>query len=131
MNFLSNKSDFEQLALKLLADNRKFALQTITGFLILKRSEVVYFQYNSSSHVWQIFLTENRTAKLRLSITAKEILNICSSFCQINHNVIVNIDYLASIDKNFSCTLYPPYNHLEIAFSRLFFSKLKETLEII
>jgi len=129
--FQNNDSGFEQSVRKLLLDDRKFALQTVTDFLIVKRSEVIYFQYNNSSHVWHVFLTEQRTAKLRVSITAKDILNLNHSFCQANHSVIINIDYLASIDKNSQCVLYPPYDQLEIVISRRYFSKLKESLEII
>jgi len=129
--FGAGNGHFEQSIRRLLSDDRKFALQTVTGLLIIKRSEVIYFQHNSSLHIWQIFLTENRTAKLRGSTTAKEILNISHFFCQVNHNMIVNIDYLASIDTHSRCLLHPPYDCIEITVSRRYFSKLKEMLEII
>ena len=110
--FRAGNGRFEQTIRRLLSDDRKFAVQTVTGLLILKRSEVIYFQHNSSLHIWQIFLTENRTAKLRSSTTAKEILNISHSFCQVNHNIIVNCDYLASIDTYSRCLLHPPYDRI-------------------
>ena len=127
----SNNIRLEQSDRRLLPDDRKFALQTITGLLILKRSDVIYFQYNNDLRSWQIFLSDNRVSKLRSIITSKEILNISSSFLQVNQNVIINIDYLVSIDMNSRCLFCSPYNNLNITISRRYYSKLKEVLEII
>jgi len=115
----------------LLPDDRKFVLRTITGFLLLKKSEVVYFQYNDDLRSWQVYLTENRVYRLRTCITARNILNISVSFFQANQLIIVNVDHLASIDTQLHCTFHPPYNEINITISRRYFQKLKESLEII
>jgi len=114
-----------------LPDDRKFALRTVTGFLLLKRSEVVYFQYNDDLRSWQVHLTENRVYRLRTCITAKNILNISVSFFQANQFIIVNVDHLALIDTQLHCTFHLPYNDINVTISRRYFHKLKESLEII
>ena len=129
--FTTNNIRFEHSIRKLLSDDRKFALQIVTGLLMLKRSEVIYFQYNSYLRSWQIFLTEERVFKLRTNMTAKDILNISLSFFQVNQDVIINIDYMTSIDMSYHCILRHPYNNLNIIVSRRYYSKLKEALEII
>jgi two-component system LytT family response regulator len=107
-------------------------LQTITGLLILHRSEILYFQYNNTIRSWQIVLTNREIYRLRVSTTSKEILNISMSFYQVNQNYIINIDYLISIEnKTFRCLFYPPYDTYIIMVTRCYYTKLKEALEII
>jgi two-component system LytT family response regulator len=126
------RSDLEQSIRRLLSDDRKFALQTVTGLLLLRRSEVLYFQYNNSTRSWSVILTSGATHKLRISTTSKEILSICHAFYQVAQDCIINIDYLISIENNtFRCLFHPPYNSLNITVTRRYYSKLKETLEII
>jgi len=116
---------------RLGSDEQKFALHTVTGLLLLKRSEVIYFQYNDNLRSWQVYSNGGRISKLRTCITAKDILNISPSFFQANHFVIVNIDCLASIDTQLHCIFHPPYNNLDITISRTYYHKLREILEII
>ena len=127
-----NKINFEQSMRRLLSDDRKFALQTITGLLLLRRSEILYFQYSDESRCWQMTLTDMSVHRLRLNTTAKELLSISLSFLQICQDFILNVDYLQSIEnKTLRCILFPPYSDLEIKASRRYYSKIKEALEII
>jgi len=116
---------------RLLLDDRKFALRTVTGLLLLKRSEVIYFQYDNSLHSWKICLAGNHFSRLRTCITAKHILDLSPAFFQANQFVIINIDYLDSIDTQLHCAFRPPYNNLNITISRRYYHKLKESMEII
>lgn len=124
--------NFEQSMRRLLSDDRKFAMQTLKGLLLLRRSDILYFQYLNEAHCWQMMLTDFSIHRLRLSINAKEILNISTSFLQISQDIILNVDYLLSIEnKTLRCMLYPPFTEIDIKASKRYYSKIKEVLEII
>jgi len=128
----TGKANFEQSIRRLLADDRKFALHTVTSLLLLRRSDILHFQYFNELRYWQMTLTNMSTHKLRLSTTAKEILSISTAFFQVSQDCIINIDYLASIEnKTLRCILYPPFGDLNIYASRRYYSRIKEVLEII
>ncbi len=111
---------------------RKFAMQTITGLLILRKSDILYFQYAPLNRSWQMMLTDGSVHRLRLSIKGQEILNISPSFIQISQDIILNADYLIYIEnKTLRCVLSPPHSHIDIKASKRYYSKIKETLEII
>lgn len=113
-------------------NERKFALHTFNKLLLLCKSDVVLFKYSNEHRCWHITLTSLSIYKLKLSTTAKEILNINNCFIQISQNCILNIDYLASIEnKTLQCTLCDPFNEIKIFASRRYFSKIKSTFEII
>lgn len=126
------KVNFEQSMRRLLSDDRKFALQTVSGLLLLHRSDILYFQYLNEIRCWQMMLKDMTIHRLRLNLSAKEIINISSSFLQISQDIILNVDYLLSIEnRTLRCMLYPPYSDLDIKASKRYFSKVKEVLEII
>ena len=127
-----NTNNFEQSMRRLLSDDSKFALQTMTSLLLLRRSEILYFRYLDDTRCWQVTLTNMEHHLLRMTIKAKEILNLSQSFVRINSNCILNMAYLSSIENNtFRCILYAPFNQLEIIASRRYYSKIKETLEVL
>ncbi|MCL2598259.1 MAG: LytTR family transcriptional regulator DNA-binding domain-containing protein [Paludibacter sp.] len=128
---MNPKTPIEQFNQRVEPEDRRLALHTVTGLLLLKRSEVIYFQYDDSLRSWQIHLTGNRVSKLRTCMVARNILELSLSFFQANQFVIVNIDYLYSIDTNLHCVFHPPYNNLNITISRTYYQKLKETLNFI
>ena len=128
----THSQNFEQSMRRLLSDDRKFALQTLTGLLLLKRSDVIYFQFLNESRCWQMMLSDGTCHKMRSTITAKDLLNISGSFAQIGQDCILNIDYLISIENgNLKCIFYPPFQNLDITVSRRYYARLKELLEII
>lgn len=127
-----NTNNFEQSMRRLLSDDCKFALQTMTSLLLLRRSEILYFRYLDDIRCWQVTLTNMEHHRLRMTIKAKEILNLSQSFIRINSNCILNMEYLSSIENNtFRCILYAPFNQLDVVASRRYYSKIKETLEIL
>lgn len=124
--------NFEQSMRRLLSDDRKFAMQTLKGLLLLRRSDILYFQYLNEVRCWQMMLTDFSIHRLRLSTIAKEILSISTSFLQISQDIILNVDYLLSIEnRTLRCMLYPPFTELDIKASKRYYSKIKEVLEII
>lgn len=130
--FDQNTNSFEQSMRRLLSDDCKFALQTMTSLLLLRRSEILYFRYLDDIRCWQVTLTNMEHHRIRMTIKAKEILNLSQSFIRINSNCILNIEYLSSIENNtLRCVLYAPFSHLEIMASRRYYSKIKEGLEIL
>lgn len=127
-----NTNTFEQSMRRLLSDDCKFALQTITSLLLLRCSEILYFRYLDDARCWQATLTNMECHRLRMTIKAKNILSLSQSFIRINSNCILNIEYLSSIENNtLRCVLYAPFSHLEIIASRRHYSKIKEVLEVL
>lgn len=124
--------NFEQSMRRLLSDDRKFAIQTVTGLLLLKRSDIFGFHFDDATHCWQMTLTDQKQYRLRSGTSAKELLNISASFLQITQDQILNADYLISIEnKTLRCLLYPPFEKVELVVSRRYYAKIKEVLEII
>jgi len=128
----SGDVNFEQSIRRLLANDRRFAIYTITGLLLLRCSDILHFRYSPETRYWQMTLANLTVHKLRQNTTAKEILSISSVFAQVSQDCILNIDYLASIEnKTYRCVFYPPFNDFDIHVSRRYYSKIKEILEII
>lgn len=126
------KVNIEQSIRRLLTNDRKFALQGISGLLLLRANEVLCFQYIDNMRSWQITMTDLSVHKLRTGIIAKDLLSFSPSFMQINQECILNTDYIASIEnKSLKCILYPPFNNIEIHASRRYYSKLKDQLDIL
>ncbi|WP_321520099.1 response regulator transcription factor [uncultured Bacteroides sp.] len=122
----------EQSIRRLLTNDRKFALQAISGLLLLRASEVLCFQYIDNMRSWQITMTDFSVHKLRTGIIAKDLLAFSPSFMQINQECILNTDYISSIEnKTLKCILYPPFCDFNICASRRYYSKLKEQLDIL
>lgn len=128
----NNPINFDQAMRQLLSNDCKFAVQTISRLLLLRRSEILYFQYSEDTRCWQMTLTNMEQYRLRLSTKAKDILNFCPSFIRVNTDCILNIDYLSSVENNtLRCIHYAPFSHLEISASRRHYSKIKEALNFL
>ena len=130
--FYRSKVNMEQSMRRLLADDCKFAIQTVRGLLFLKREDVLMFRFSDTYRCWQLYLANRTDYKLRMNISARDLLNMSVSFVQISQNCIVNMDYLCSIEnKTLECRLYPPFNDIELVASRRYYGRVKELLEII
>lgn len=124
--------NFEQSMRRLLSDDRKFAIQTVTGLLLLKRSDVFCFRFEDVSHYWYMTLTDRKQYRLRSGTSARQLMDISSSFLQITQNCILNADYLISIEnKTLRCLICPPFEDMELIVSRRCYAKIKDVLEII
>lgn len=130
--FYRRKTNMEQSMRRLLTDDSKFAIQTVTGLLILKRSDVLLFRFSDVNHCWQLCLSDRTEYKLRMSLSARDLLNMSASFVQISQNCIINLDYLCLIEnKTLECRLCPPFDDVELVASRRYYGKVKELLEIL
>ena len=112
--------------------NHKFAIQTVTGLLLLRCSDILCFRFCSERHCWELIQTDRTLHHLRNSTTARELLGISSEFAQTRQNFILNLNYLQHIEnKTLRCTLHPPFQDLDITISRRYYGKIKERLNII
>lgn len=128
----NNPINFEQAMRQLLSNDCKFAVQTVSSLLLLRLSEILYFQYSDETRCWQMTLTNMEQHRLRLSTKARDILSLNASFVRINTDCILNIDYLSSVENNtLRCVLYASFNHLEITASRRHYGKIKEALKLL
>lgn len=124
--------NFEHSMQQLTGSGCKFAVQTVSSLLLLRHSEILYFQYSNENRCWQMVLTNMEQHRLRLSTKAKDILSLSPSFVRVNTNCILNIDYLSSVENNtLRCVFYAPFNHLNILVSRRHYSEIKEALKIL
>lgn len=129
---LSGQVNFEQYKFRLTNADKKFAINTITGLLLLNRMEILYFEYLNKLRSWQLTHTNFSTHKLQLNTTSKDILSMSSSFIQVSRDYIINIEYLSSIEnKTYRCSLYPPFQNIEIHASRRYYAQIKDALDIL
>ncbi|WP_300813940.1 LytTR family DNA-binding domain-containing protein [uncultured Bacteroides sp.] len=128
----SSAPNFEQSMCQLTGNSNKFAVQTVSSLLLLRHTEILYFQYSNESRCWLMTLTNMEQHRLRLSTKAKDILSLSPSFIRVNTDCILNIDYLSSVENNtLRCVLYAPFNHLNIVVSRRHYSEIKEALRVL
>ncbi len=128
----SDKEKIQHSIHSLLQHENKFAVQTITGLMLVKCYEVLLFQYMKDQRCWQMRFSDNTTYKLRTNITAKELTSLNASFVQINQNCIINLSYLMSVEnKTLKCILYPPFDKIELEASSRYFKKMRDRLDIL
>lgn len=124
--------NLEQSLRKLLAQDNKFAIQTISGLMLVKWDDILLFKFLGEQRCWQMELTDRHKYKLRMSTTAKSLLTITPSFIQISQDCIVNLNYLASIEnQTLKCDFYPPFSDVEEVVSHRYYRKLKDMLKIL
>ena len=117
---------------KILNRDSRFAIQTVSGLLLVRCEEIFLFQFLGDQRCWQIVLTSRTTHKLKMSTTAKDLLSINDTFVQISQDCIVNLTYLMFIEnKTLRCEFYPPFQEEERIASHRYFKQLRERLDII
>lgn len=128
-----NTDSLEQSLHKLLVQNNIFAIQTLSGLMLVSSEKILLFQYTKEQRCWQMMHTDdNKFHKLRMSTTAKELLAISKVFVQISQDCIVNLNYLASIEnRTLQCSFCPPHDKVKRTASQRYFKKIREMLEII
>lgn len=117
---------------KLIAVDCKFAIQTVTGLIFVRPSDVLLFRYMNSLNSWQLQLTDYRLYKLRNIVTAKDLLSFSQSFAQINQGCILNLEYLMYVENvTLKCTLCPPFADVSEVVSKFYYKKLRGILVVI
>lgn len=117
---------------KILNRENKFAIQTVSGLLLIRCEEIFLFQFLRDQRCWQIVLATRNTHKLKMSTTAKDLLSISDVFAQISQDCIVNLSYLMFIEnKTLRCEFYPPFEDEEKIASHRCYKQLREKLDLI
>ncbi|MDR1938794.1 MAG: hypothetical protein LBQ73_09915 [Tannerellaceae bacterium] len=114
-------------------DKRHFAVQTVTGIIILKCEDVLLFEYIKSVRKWHVRLVDERLLALRMSVTSRDILSIIPGFVQINQDCIINLSHLLSIEnKTLKCIFSLPYSGMiNTNISPLYYKKIKDDLDVL
>ena len=114
-----------------LLDDR-FAVQTVTGVIIVKYDDILLFEFPKHKRNWTIFFINKKWLTLKATISSKDILSISRSFIQINQNYIINIKYLSSIENStYKCLFYLPYDEAEVIIKPKFFKQIKEIMPVL
>jgi len=77
---------------------QSFMASTATGFQLLRRNQIVYFEYLTDKKQWTVILSNQTQLTLKRNTVAETILNYSSNFIQINQKQIINLDYMVCID---------------------------------
>lgn len=111
----------------------KLAIQTISELLLVDVNEVLVVNYDSVQRAWVLTLTDRTLHRLHTGLKASDIIDMSPNhLVRINSSCILNIQYLAAIENTTQrCRLCPPYNDMELAASRRYFSRLKEHFELL
>ncbi len=127
-----NQNSIEHLLQKLVHNDSRFAIQAVTGVVMVKYEDVLLFEFPKNERNWTLRFTNGKQLTLRATVTSKEILSVTPSFVQINHNCIINITYLSSIEnKTLKCKFYPPYEDIEPIIKPKYYKKIKDMLDIL
>ncbi len=110
----------------------KVAMQTVNELLLVSVDEMLLFTYVGESRSWQITMSDGNVHQLKRSVVAEDILTLNPSLVRISNTCIININYLAAVENNSQrCRFYPPFDHIDITFSRRYFGKLKERFDML
>jgi two-component system LytT family response regulator len=111
----------------------RFAVQTVTGIVILRCEDVLLFEYMRLTRKWQLRLTNDRIHNLRSTVNSSDITSITPQFVQINQYCIVNLMHLLGVENRTLKCLFDAPAEMEIdkRVSPLYYKKLKESLDIL
>ncbi|WP_321333505.1 response regulator [uncultured Bacteroides sp.] len=112
-------------------DHPFFLIATIRGYKTLKTEDIGYFEYIKERKHWSVTLQNQTRIQLRRNTSADDILNLSSSFTQINQQQIINIAYLSMIEGK-RCIMYPPFDKTEeLIISRNFAKSVQDSFFMI
>lgn len=112
-------------------DNEKLLFYTNSmDFRLAHIREIGFFQYNHEQRVWEMVLAGTKTPiKLKRNANNETLLNVDTSFVQVNQKYIININYLLEVNDNI-CRFYPPFDKIDyVKVGRLYRKKLIERFE--
>lgn len=111
--------------------SHRVAIQTVSGLLMVNPSDVFSFTFINDSRIWLLKMSDGSEHRLKKQINAKQLLAISESFVQVRQDVIINLDYLMSIENyTLRCIFAPPFDKEDIQVSRRCFKAVKDKLEI-
>ena len=131
-NISENQNNLEKLLNKIINQDDRFAVQTVTGVLMVKYDEVLIFEFPNGKRNWDIIFTNGKRITLRATITSKEIISITTSFVQVNQKSIINIKHLSYIEnKSLKCVFYPEYDIVEVAVKPKYYKHIREMMDVL
>lgn len=114
-------------------DNEKLLFYTNSmDFRLAHIRDIGFFQYNHDQRVWEMVLAgTNAPIKLKRNANNETLLNVDTSFVQVNQKYIININYLIEVSDNI-CRFYPPFDKIDyVKVGRLYRRKLIERFEAL
>lgn len=123
--------DFESTALtnsflEVVTDKNIFFINNVTGFILIRIEEVLYFEFSSTKRIWEMVLTDGSRHQLKKKTSSEKILNITDQLFQINLQVIINLQHLARISNNHVCFTPEYENYGTFKITRYFQARLQE-----
>lgn len=114
------------------SSRRKVAVQTVSELLLLSVEQILMARYIRAQRTWLLTLTDGSSYRLRVGMSADELLALNTSLVQINSGSIVNLIYLTAVENTtHRCRFCPPYEDIELFASRRFYSKLRERFDLL
>jgi len=110
---------------------QSFMASTATGFQLLRRNQIVYFEYLTDKKQWTVILSNQTQLTLKRNTVAETILNYSSNFIQINQKQIINLDYMVCIDGRLCQLSIHTENENNLKLSRSYLKALQERIEVI
>lgn len=111
---------------------RKIAVQTVSELLLLSAEQVLMAQYIRAQRTWLLTLTDGSSYRLRVGMSADELLALHPSLVQINSGSIVNLIYLTAVENStHRCRFCTPFEEVELYASRRYYSKLRERFDLL
>ena len=127
----ASAESFEKTLSELLPSHQTFMVADITGYQVVRVSQVGYFTYSNTKRQWCAVLTNDKQMLLGRNTKSDHILFFSSSFVQINRHQIININYVCSI-KGKTCYLIPPFEgEKNLYISRNYLAEVQEKFRLI
>lgn len=112
--------------------SHRVAIQTVSGLLMVNPEDVFSFTFVNDSRYWLLKMSDGSEHRLKKQINSKQILAISDSFVLVRQDVIINLDFLMSIENyTLRCIFAPPFDQEEILVSRRCFKAVKDKLDIL
>jgi two-component system LytT family response regulator len=111
----------------------RFAIQAITGIMMLRYEDVLLFEYHKNMRKWQVRLTGDKVYNLRSTVTSVSITGLAAFFVQINQFSIINLFHLLSIEnKTLNCLFdVATDTDTDLKISPLYYRRIKTMLDVL
>lgn len=95
-----NTNTLKETKLQVITNGDTFLVSNVTGYVLLRLSQIVFFEYNRSKRLWEIVLSDNSRLQLKKKTNAEMILGSSSEFMQLNLHHIINHNHFSHISDN-------------------------------
>ncbi len=95
-----NTDSLKETKLQVITNGDTFLVSNVTGYVLLRLAQIVYFEYNRSKRLWEIVLSDNSRLQLKKKTNAEMILGSSTEFMQLNLHHIINHNHFSHISDN-------------------------------